>query len=78
MDLFKLTLLIVRLFGAVWFVIGIVWLVAIVAGFFLLPHAEEIYGALAQYFVYGILEVASGLTLIALGQPIAKFVAARL
>ena len=71
-------MLIVRLFGAVWFVIGIVWLVAIVAGFFLLPHAEEIYGALAQYFVYGILKWPPRRGLIVLGRPVAKFVAAKL
>jgi hypothetical protein len=78
MDLFKAALLLARLFGAIWFVVGIVWIIVIIVGFFLLPRVEEIYGVLAQYFVYGILDVIAGLVLLLVARPLAKFVARKL
>jgi hypothetical protein len=78
MDLYKIALLIVRLFGAVWLVVGLVMIIGTTAGAFLFIHLEGVWYFLLQYFIYGLLEFLSGVALLALGRPIARFVSRKL
>jgi hypothetical protein len=73
-DLYKLSVLIIRLFGVVCFIVGTTLVIGTILGFYIFGKLEGVWYLLLQYFVYGTLEMLAGLALLALARPIAKLV----
>jgi hypothetical protein len=84
-DPFRVALLVLRLFGAVSFVIGAGWLItsavivaaAVVAPATLAPAtgcADALAGWAGTFFFYGAMNLIGGVLIVALARPVARYV----
>jgi len=74
MEPYKIALLIIRLFGLVWLIVGTTTAIATFVGLAVFSRLEGVWYFMLQYFIYGLLELLAGLALLALSRPAARLV----